>query len=52
MAIHFSILAWRIPWTEEVGMGSHKSRLLRLLSTAHWEGEILGQLKVIFPGHE
>ena len=52
MAIHFSILAWRIPWTEEVGMGSHKSRSLRLLSTAHWEGEILGQLKVIFPGHE
>ena len=28
MAIHFSILAWRIPWTEESGglqsMGSHR----------------------------
>ena len=28
MAIHFSILAWRLPWTEEPGglqsMGSHR----------------------------
>ena len=42
MAIHFSILAWRIPWTES----------LRRLSTAHWEGEILVQLKVLIPAHE
>ena len=32
MATHFSILAWRIPWTEEPGrlqsMGSHRSGLL------------------------
>ena len=30
MATHFSILAWRIPWTEELGglqsMGSQKVR--------------------------
>ena len=30
MAIHFSILAWEIPWTEESGglqsVGSQKSR--------------------------
>ena len=30
MAIHFGILAWRIPWTEETGglwfMGSQKSQ--------------------------
>ena len=30
MAIHFSILAWEIPWTEELGklqsMGSQKSQ--------------------------
>ena len=30
MAAHFSILAWRIPWTEEPGrlqsMGSHRVR--------------------------
>ena len=30
MATHYSILAWRIPWTEEPGglqpMGSQKSR--------------------------
>ena len=29
MAIHFSILAWRIPWTEEAGKlqptGSHRA---------------------------
>ena len=22
MAIHFSILAWEIPWTEELGVGA------------------------------
>ena len=30
MATHFSILAWRIPWTEELGvqsMGSKKAGL-------------------------
>ena len=24
MAIHFSILVWRIPWTEVAGMGLHR----------------------------
>ena len=43
MAIHFSILAWRIPWTEEPGgqqsMESDKvgkkSDMTERLSTAH-----------------
>ena len=26
MAIHSSILAWRIPWTEEPGEGSRRCR--------------------------
>ena len=37
MAIHSSILAWRVPWTEEPGglqfMGSQKSDLMEQLST-------------------
>ena len=39
MAIHPSILAWRIPWTEEPGglqfMGSQRSDMTKRLSTAH-----------------
>ena len=42
MAPHSSILAWRIPWTEEAGglqsMGSNRVRALRihlLLSSSH-----------------
>ena len=38
MATHSSILAWRIPWTEEPGglqsMGSQESDTTKLLSTA------------------
>ena len=42
MATHSSVLAWRIPWTEEPGwlqsIGSHKSQTqLRWLSTHAWE---------------
>ena len=37
MATHSSILAWRIPWTEEPGglqsMGSQSETLLKRLST-------------------
>ena len=29
LATHFSILAWRIPWTEEVG-GPQSTKLLRV----------------------
>ena len=39
MATHSSILAWRIPWTEEPGglqsMGSQSQTQLKQLSTAH-----------------
>ena len=38
MATHSSILAWRIPWTEEPGrqwsMGSQKVHITEQLSTA------------------
>ena len=37
MATHYSILAWRIPWTEELGglqsRGLQQSRGLKQLST-------------------
>ena len=37
MATHFSILGWRIPWTEKPGrlqsMGSQESDTIELLST-------------------
>ena len=37
LATHFSILAWRIPWTEEPGelqsMGSQRDRIQRLSHT-------------------
>ena len=40
MATHFSILAWRIPWTEEPGrqqsIGSPRVRLKRLSLHALW----------------
>ena len=36
MAVHFSILAWRIPWTEEPGelqsMGSEESDITEKLT--------------------
>ena len=39
MTTHFSILAWRIPWTEEPGglqsTGSHRVEHNKWLSTAH-----------------
>ena len=37
MATHSSVLAWRIPWTEESGgpsMGSHRVRQLKRLSSS------------------
>ena len=38
MATHFSILAWRSPWTEDPGgllsMGSHRGDTTKRLSTA------------------
>ena len=44
MATHSSILAWRIPWTQEPGrlksMGSQESNTTERLSTQHtlsWE---------------
>ena len=43
MAIHFSILAWEIPWTEETGrpqsMGSQKSQT-RLSAHGQYEGKL------------
>ena len=35
MATHSSILAWRIPWTEEPG-GLHSSWGLKELDTTEW----------------
>ena len=39
MATHSSIVAWRIPWTEEIArlqcMGSQESDTTERLSTAH-----------------
>ena len=41
MAIHSSILAWRIPWTEAPGglqsMGRKESNMTEQLKTAHWK---------------
>ena len=37
MATHFSILAWRIPWTEEPGrLQSMRSQSWRLLNDFHF----------------
>ena len=42
MATHLSILAWRIPWTEEPGrlqsIGLQSQTQLKWLSTQHWQG--------------
>ena len=44
MATHSSILAWRIPWTEELGglqsTGSKESDTTERLSTAHTLGAL------------
>ena len=43
MAIHFSILAWRIPWTEEPDglqtMGLHKLDTTKLLTHIEYNGK-------------
>ena len=39
MAIHFSILAWRIPWTEELG----GPRSDELQSQTQWSNEVWRQ---------
>ena len=36
MATHSSILAWRIPWTEEPGSLHRVSKSQTLLSDQHW----------------
>ena len=49
MAIHSSILAWRIPWTEEPGglqsMGSQRGRQKRLILTNMVWVRILNRLQ-------
>ena len=48
MAVHFSILVWRIPWTEELGglqsLGSERVRHDRVTNTFTTEGAV-GALK-------
>ena len=45
MTAHFSILAWRIPWTEECGglqsIGSESQIRLKRLSTHTWKSNLL-----------
>ena len=48
MAIHSSILAWRIPWTEEPGglqsMGSHRVNITEQLSTNYTTQKSLSEV--------
>ena len=51
MATHSSVLAWRIPWTEEPGrlwsMGSQSQTQLKRLST-HADRKPLSTSKLLF----
>ena len=54
MATHSSILAWRIPWTEEPGglqsMGSQESDTIeRLRTRAHIVFILLNHIPIVIP---
>ena len=52
MATHSSILAWRIPWTEEPGklwsMGSQESDMTERLHSLCWSNELKHFVSVSF----
>ena len=52
MATHSSILAWRIPWTEELGrlqsMGSQRVRHDWATETHTWERQIIAFIELLF----
>ena len=62
MATHSSILAWRIPWTEEPGglqyMGlqrvrhdweQHPEKIMSLITLENWPGGLMKNASISFP---